>query len=160
MRHVVALPGWAMTGAPVCCTYWVTSQGGGALVVGKPMMLVRCDWMSVGPKGTTVIDTGMPLSTVLPKASVTIAVMVLRCVPSLLSIANGLTVRDRRPGRPAVTVTSRPLLMMQRSPGVCGLAHGWLNWSPTVVGISACTTIVPSPVPERSWICTLPAWSV
>src|SRR5512139_1273727 len=99
MRQVVALPGWAITGEPVCCTYWVTSQGGGALVVGKPMMLVRCDWVSLALKGTMVIDTGVPFSTVLPKLSVTTAVMVLRRVPSLLLIDSGLTVSDRRPGR-------------------------------------------------------------
>src|SRR5262245_411180 len=105
IRQVVALPGWATTGLPVCCTYWVTSQGGGALVVGKPITLVRCDWVSLALNGTTVIETGVPFSTVLPKLSVTIAVIVLSAVPSLLSTENGLTVSDRRPGRPAVTVT-------------------------------------------------------
>ena len=50
--------------------------------------------------------------------------------------------------------------MMQRSPGVFGLVHGWLNSSPSMVGTSACTTTVPRPVPERSWICALPARSV
>src|SRR5262245_17586273 len=76
VRQVVALPGCATTGRPVCCEYWVTSQGGAALVTGKPTIPIRLDTSSSVVKGTTVNDTGVPFSTVLPCASVTMAVSV------------------------------------------------------------------------------------